>query len=141
MNEAKQSGRFSRLLYRSMLATRYLGGRPACKSFGAHQGQDTIERIYVINLDRHDHRLRDVRRELSSVRDRSGKPLADITRRFSAVDARYYLGPPSVEELAPYYSLADQLFVDPNPLIVGRAAAETQRIEMTRQEVAVALSS
>lgn len=140
MNGGRQSGRYARLLYRLILATRYLGGRPTCESFGAHQGHDTIERIYVINLDRHDQRLRQMRRELSSVRDRSGKPLTGITRRFSAVDARCYTGPLSAEELTPYYSLADQLFVEPNPLIVGRASAEAQRIEMTRQEVAVALS-
>ncbi|MFA5787283.1 MAG: glycosyltransferase family 25 protein [Actinomycetota bacterium] len=42
--------------------------------------------------------------------------------------------------MRPYYLLADQLFVEPNPLIAGLASAESARIEMTRQEVAVALS-
>jgi hypothetical protein len=140
MNEATYSGLLARLLYRVMLGTRYLGAKPTCESLGVDQRHDTIERIYVINLDRHSDRWRQMRRELSSLNDRSGKPLAGIARRFSAVDARYYAGPPSSEELQPYYSLADQLFVEPNPLLAGHRDTKAQRVEMTRQEVAVALS-
>lgn len=78
--------------------------------------------------------------ELQSVRDRSGRPLTTITRRFSAVDARYFTGPPNSEELQPYYALADHLFVDPHPLLGTVGCSKDQRILMTRQEVAVALS-
>ncbi len=140
MNKATYSGLLARLLYRVMLGTRYLGAKPTCESLGVDQRHDTIERIYVINLDRQGDRWRQMRRELSSLNDRSGKPLAGIARRFSAVDARYYTGPPSSEELQPYYSLADQLFVEPNPLLAGHGNTKAQRVEMTRQEVAVALS-
>ncbi len=140
MNEPTYSGLLARLLYRVMLGTRYLGAKPACESLGVDQLYDTIGRIYVINLDRQGDRWRQMRRELSSLNDRSGKPLAGLARRFSAVDARYYLGPPGRDELQPYYSLADQLFVEPNPLLAGYGNTKTQRVEMTRQEVAVALS-
>jgi GR25 family glycosyltransferase involved in LPS biosynthesis len=63
-----------------------------------------------------------------------------MTRRFSAVDARYFIGAPSNEELWPYYSLADQLFVEPNPLLGTPGDTAATHIEMTGQEVAVALS-
>jgi GR25 family glycosyltransferase involved in LPS biosynthesis len=140
MNEATYSGLLARLLYRVMLGTRYLDTNSTCGSIGADQRHDTIQGIYVINLDRQGDRWHQMRRELTRLHDRSGKPLAAMTRRFSAVDARYYAGPPRNEELQPYYSLADQLFVEPNPRLAGLGGAEGQRIDMTRQEIAVALS-
>ena len=140
MNGATYPGLLARLLYRVVLGTRYLRAKPTCESLGPSQRHDTVERIYVINLDRQGDRWRQMRRELGSLNDYSGKPLATIARRFSAVDARYYAGPPSTEDLQTYYSLADQLFVEPNPLLAGHENTKAQRVEMTRQEVAVALS-
>ena len=140
MNTATYSGLLDRLLYRLILRSRYLGGNPTCECLGTGELLDAVQRIYVINLDRQGYRWRQMQGELQSVRDRSGRPLTAMTRRFSAVDARYLLGPPDSEELQPYYSLADQLFVDPHPLLGTVGGNEGQRILMTRQEVAVALS-
>lgn len=140
MNTATYSGLFSRLRYRAMLGARYLATKPRSESFGAEQHHDAIQRIYVINLDRKPDRWRQMSRELGSLRDRSGKPLATISRRFSAVDARYYRASPSSQLIQPHYSLADQLFVEPNPLLDESVDAQGQRIEMTPQEVAIALS-
>ena len=81
-----------------------------------------------------------MRRELGNLRDRSGKPLTGISRRFSAVDARYYQDSPSSELVQRHYSLADQLFVQPDPRLHRTIDAEARAIEMTPQEVAVALS-
>ncbi len=39
-----------------------------------------------------------------------------------------------------HYSLADQLFVQPNPLLAGSHQVGARQIQMTRPEVAVALS-
>lgn len=140
MNEATYFGLLERLLYRGMLGMRYLGPKPTCETVGIDHARETIERIYVINLDRHGDRWRQMRRELGRLNDRSGKPLAGVARRFSAVDARYYTAPASGEELQSYYSLADQLFVEPHPLLAGHGDTKARRVEMTRQEVAVALS-
>lgn len=140
MNTATFSGLLARLLYRLMLGARHLGRKPTCECLGTGEPLDAIQRIYVINLDRQGDRWRQMQRELQSVRDRSGRPLTAMTRRFSAVDARYFTGPPDSEELQPYYSLADQLFVDPHPLLGRVGGNKGQRILMTRQEVAVALS-
>ncbi len=63
-----------------------------------------------------------------------------MTRRFSAVDARYYEGPPSFDELLTHYTLADQLFVEPYPFLKYDGNAKSQFVDMTPQEVAVALS-
>ena len=63
-----------------------------------------------------------------------------MSRRFSAVDARYYKGLTSNSIIQPHYSLADQLFVQPEPRLDGTVDAQARAIEMTPQEVAVALS-
>ena len=123
-----------------MLGARYLGSTASSESFGTEKHNDTIQRIYVINLDRKPDRWRQMSRELGSLRERSGKPLAAIGRRFSAVDARYYKGLPSSGLIQPHYSLADQLFVQPEPRLDGTVDAQARAIEMTPQEVAVALS-
>ena len=140
MNTSTYSGFFSRLRYRAMHGARYLGRKTSSESFGAEDPLDAIQRIYVINLDREPDRWRHMSGELKSLYDRSGKPLTAITRRFSAVDARYYKGLPYSELIQPHYSLADQLFVQPDPLLDGSINAQVRRIEMTPQEVAVALS-
>ena len=140
MNTSTYTGFFSRLRYRAMLGARYLGRKTSSESFGAEEPFDAIQRIYVINLDREPDRWRHMSGELRSLYDRSGKPLTAITRRFSAVDARYYNGLPNSEVIQPHYSLADQLFVQPDPLLDGSINAQARRIEMTPQEVAVALS-
>ena len=140
MNTATHSGFFSRLRFMAMSGTRHLGAKARSESFGADERCDAIQRIYVINLDRKPDRWRQTRREIARLRDRSGKPLTTISRRFSAVDARYYKGLPSGELVQPHYSLADQLFVQPDPRIDGSMDSLTRSIEMTPQEVAVALS-
>lgn len=140
MNEAAYSGLLTRLGFRVMLAARYLGAGSRSASLGANHESDGIQRIYVINLDRQPDRWRLMSRELDRLKDRSRKPLNAIARRFSAIDARYRQGQPSRDLIQPYYSLADQLFVQPNPLLAMDLNAKSRRIEMTPQEIAVSLS-
>lgn len=139
MNEATYSGSLSRLLYRAILGTRYIGTKPISESLGGDRGYG-IQRIFVINLDRHADRWRRMRRELSNLRDVSGRPLTGITRRFSAVDSRYFDGGLRLDKLDPYYTLADYLYVEPSFSLADNGNANATRIEMTRQESAVALS-
>lgn len=138
MNDAKLSNRFTKLPYRALLGTRCLRSGPSCNAFGSHC-DEIVQRIYVINLDRQDVRWRQMRRELASICDSGGSRLTDIARRLSAVDARYSTDEPD-DEVQHEYSLADQLFVDPHPLPSGGRNATSLRIEMTRQEAAVARS-
>jgi GR25 family glycosyltransferase involved in LPS biosynthesis len=138
MNDAKLSRPASKLLYRLMHGTRRLRPRPTCHGLGS-DCDAVVQRIYVINLDRQDGRWRQIRRELAGVRDTRGRRLTDIARRFSAVDARYWVDEPD-DEVQHEYSLADQLFVDPQPLPDEGRDTSSLRIEMTRQEAAVARS-
>ncbi len=101
-----------------------------------------IGRIHVINLDREARRWEWISRELSRIRTSAGGQLVDVTRRFSAVDARHHSedGFDSHPDLTRRYTLAEQLFVQPDPLLADRNDLGSRRIRMTRQEVAVALS-
>ena len=142
MNRAKYAGLFYRLAYRLMLSTRWVGAKRMCKSFGSTADQcfSVIRQIHVINLDRQVHRWNQIQRELDMIYDKSRCPLIKLTKRFSAIDARYFAGPLNHAEIQPRYSLADQLFVEPNPLLSNEYANDNQPVEMTRQEIAVALS-
>ncbi len=140
MNTATFPGRLRRLQYRLLLGARHVWGKPTCQCLGVRGPLPVIQRIYAINLDRQGDRWRQMQRELQSVRDRSKRPLIAIARRFSAVDARYFRGLPDSKDLQPDYALADQLFVDPHPSLGTVGCKNDQRILMTRQEMAVALS-
>ena len=142
MNCFSYPGLFLRLAYRLALKGRWIGAKHVCKSFGRTTipSSETIQQIYVINLDRQDLRWSQMQRELQQIYDGFGTPLVELTRRFPAIDAKDYVGPPGESVVDTYYSLADQLFVEPQPAIsIGRINVD-QRIQMTRQEVAVALS-
>ena len=140
MNTATHSRLFSQLRFRAVLSMRWLGDKASSAAFGSAEHASAIQRIYVINLDRTPDRWRQMSRELRRLRDRSGRPLTAIARRFSAIDARYHREIPDSNLIDPRYSLADQLFVQPEPRLVESIDAQTRVIEMTPQEVAVALS-
>ncbi len=94
----------------------------------------------MINLDRKPDRWHKMSRELGRMRDNNGRALAAMTRRFSAIDARYLGDPPIAGVVDTRYSLAEQFFVQPGPVLDNRGEAHTRLISMTPQEVAVALS-
>ncbi len=142
MNRTNNSGRFFHLIYRLMLRMRLIGAKTMCKSFSSpiNQRRSIIQQIYVINLDRQVTRWNQIQRELQRIYSSPKTPLSEITKRFSAVDARYYTESPSHLDLNTNYSLADQLFVEPDPLLGRDEATNNRPIVMTRQEIAVALS-
>jgi GR25 family glycosyltransferase involved in LPS biosynthesis len=140
MNTLSFSGSFERLRHKLMLHMRLLDTNTKANSFAATNINDTIQRVYVINLDRKPDRWRQVKQELGRIRDRSGAPLSSITRRLSAIDARHLEGETNDKVLLPYYSLADHLLVEPSPRVRVDAKSRARRINMTRQEIAVALS-
>jgi GR25 family glycosyltransferase involved in LPS biosynthesis len=140
LNEGSYRGFVARLSYRAMLGARYLGPSPVCQTIGMRRLGNAIDRIYVINLDRQTERWDQICRELARLIDNSGKPVSDLAVRFPAVDARHHSGTPSLAVLRRSYSLADQLFVEPHPLLDGHVDGRSWRVEMTREEVAVALS-
>ncbi|HFT5240792.1 TPA: family 16 glycosylhydrolase [Yersinia enterocolitica] len=113
------------------------------KAFGAQQNlkDRAIEKIYVINLDREPGRWSRMKKELRRIRDGFGNDLLSLTERHAAVDARCFLqAPPKDSEVDPYYTLADQLFVEPQPRTLPTRYELEAPIRMSRAEVAVARS-
>lgn len=131
-----------RLAFRLGYALRRFLPRQTSTTFGPQDSSaETIDRIYVINLDRAVDRWSCIKGELSHIRDRFGNDLIRLTERHAAVDARSFLQDlPADQDVDPFYTLADQLFVEPQPLTLpARFELETP-IRMSRAEIAVARS-
>lgn len=117
--------------------------RQTSKSFGPPRGAagQAIEKIYVINLDREPDRWSRLQKELRRIRDGQGNDLLSLAERHPAVDARGFLQEPSKDaEVDPFYTLADQLFVEPQPRALPTRFELEAPIRMSRAEVAVAKS-
>jgi GR25 family glycosyltransferase involved in LPS biosynthesis len=78
--------------------------------------------------------------ELGRIRARTGQPLIALTRRFSAIDARYVDYEAAASDISRTYHLSDQLRVEPVAALADATHLETVVVEMTPEEVAVALS-
>src|SRR3989442_6997775 len=124
MNLSKPLPTISRLLYSLVLQCRAHMPRQECLAFA--QSTDSrqlgIGPIFVINLERQPQRWVNVLRELSRILDASGKPLSERAIRYSACDAQsdaQQLIDGGDTEL--FYTLRDQLFVEPQPQAVPDA--------------------
>lgn len=118
---------------------RILDKGSANKAFG-YNDSNKISLIYVINLDRKPDRWNNVKKELKRIKINYNKTLYDISRRFSAIDARYYEYSSNNNLLKNYYYLSDQLKVEPNDDYSIVSEEDDIKICMTKQEVAVTLS-
>jgi GR25 family glycosyltransferase involved in LPS biosynthesis len=143
MKKASSWSNPSKFLFRNTLKYRRLLPNKKCRAFGAlnSKEQPHIERIYVINLNRQVDRLTEMKHELSRLRDRSDSVLWNLTERYSAVDANDFLiDPVKDDDVDPYYTLGDQLFVEPQPLTLPSQIDLDSLIKMSRPEIAVAQS-
>ncbi|MBX4865323.1 family 16 glycosylhydrolase [Rhizobium bangladeshense] len=143
MNLARTPLAILRLAFRLGHCLRLILPKQTSKSFGRQRdtGDQTIGRIYVINLDRESGRWSRIKKELRRIKDVSGNDLLGLTERYNAVDARSFLqDPPQDSDVDPYYTLADQLFVEPQPRTLPSKFELEAPIRMSRAEVAVAKS-
>jgi GR25 family glycosyltransferase involved in LPS biosynthesis len=101
--------------------------------------QSGIGPIFVINLDRQKNRWTDVLRELDCILDASGKPLSERVVRYSACDGQIDL-PLDGADVDSFYTLGDQLFVEPQPHAIPDAFDLRRPIKMSQAEIAVARS-
>jgi len=80
---------------------------------------------------------------LSQVLDASRASLTKRAVRYPAVDARSFTQPPLEEEVDPFYTLGDQLFVEPSRALCGLSRArspdsnESTRIAVARSHIGV----
>ncbi|MQB35021.1 family 16 glycosylhydrolase [Rhizobium rhizogenes] len=143
MNLARTPLGILRLAFRLGHGLRLILPRQTSKAFGRQRdfGDQPIGTIYVINLDREPGRWSRIKKELRRIKDVSGNDLLGLTERHNAVDARSFLQDPSKDsDVDPYYTLADQLFVEPQPRTLPSKFELEAPIRMSRAEVAVAKS-
>ncbi len=129
--------------FRLWLIIRKLIPRRKCQAFGADNENDSrqIMRVYVINLNRAPKRWFKMKQELSRILNSSGTRLLDLTERLVAVDAKDFIEDPIPDDkVTPFYTLSDQLFVEPQPLTLPTQLELDTPIRMTRAECAVAQS-
>ena len=143
MNLSKPRRAVSRFLHFLFLQCRTHLPRQQCLSFvpPSDAQQSGIGPIFVINLDRQPDRWTDVLLELACILDAAGKPLSERVVRYAACDAQtdadQLLDGGDVE---PFYTLGDQLFVEPQPNALPDAFDLTRPISMSPAEVAIARS-
>jgi GR25 family glycosyltransferase involved in LPS biosynthesis len=143
MNLSRPLNVVARFLYFLFLHYRMHLPRQRCLSFvpPSDAQKSGIGPIFVVNLDRQPNRWADILRELACILDAAGKPLSERVVRYSACDAQndsqQLLDGSNVE---PFYTLGDQLFVEPQPLAVPDVFDLTRPIRMSQAEVAVARS-
>ncbi|MCH8330558.1 MAG: hypothetical protein IH946_04130 [Bacteroidetes bacterium] len=137
MNLSKPLRDVPRLAYSLFLQCRAHLPRQECLSFAqpSDSQQSGIGPIFVINLERQPQRWAGVLRELSCILDPAGKPLSERAIRYSACDAQsdaqQLLDGGDIE---PFYTLGDQLFVEPQPHAVPDAFDLRRPIRMSREE-------
>lgn len=136
MNIITGNRNFLFLKFRLKKIFRFLIKQEELIAFGNNDNQ--INKIYVINLDRQKKRWQLIQQELKELKVQNNKNLLNFTERFSAVDAKEQ----SIEtsNINPYYRLEDQYFVDPNPELLKIIREKEIKIDLTKQEIAVALS-
>ena len=143
MNLARPFRRLVSCAFKSWLTVRSLLPKQKCQTFsksGSQKGAQ-IERIFVINLDRAPSRWSNMQQELRRILDSSGDELLNLTDRHVAVDANEFLVDPSKDDdIDPFYTLGDQLFVEPQPLVFPTKFELNFPIRMSRAEIAVARS-
>ena len=132
-----------RQVFQFWLTLRRLLPRRKCQTFGVQDAErgPRIEKVYVINLDREPRRWSKMEQELRHILDSSGAELLSLTERHVAVDAIKFSQEPSKDaDIDPFYSLGDQLFVEPQPLVLPTRLELNTPIRMSRPEIAVARS-
>ncbi|MCH8941134.1 MAG: family 16 glycosylhydrolase [Bacteroidetes bacterium] len=130
-------------VFRLWLNLRRLMPRRKCHTFGikSEKKYPQIEKIYVINLDRAPNRWSKMQQELNHILDSSGAELLNLTERIVAVDANEFTEEPTKDaKVDPFYTLGNQLFVEPQPLALPTQLELNTPIRMSRAECAVARS-
>ena len=129
--------------FRFWLTLRRLLPNRKCRTFSVQRSSNfpAIDKIYVINLDREQARWSKMKQELKCISDSSGAEILKLTERYSAVDAKQFSHEREKDaEIDPYYTLGDQLFVEPQPLAIPTHLELNAPIRMSRAEIAVAQS-
>jgi GR25 family glycosyltransferase involved in LPS biosynthesis len=143
MNLSPQRTEIVNHIFTFWLTIRRIFPRNKCIAFSSKTKIDypLIEKVYVINLDREQGRWTKIKQELTQILDTQGINLTKLTKRISAVDANEFIEEPEKDDkVDPFYTLNDQLFVEPQPSTLPTQVELNSPIRMSRAECAVSRS-
>lgn len=143
MNISSPVSRVWIFLFRMAIKLHRMFPKKRTQSFGFKNAnvQSIVEKIFVINLERQPVRLKEMEKELRNILDYSGNELWLHTERYAAIDAKSFLHEcPKDADIDPFYTLAEQLFVEPQPLSMPTQIDLNAPIRMSQPEIAVARS-
>ncbi|MCF2873822.1 MULTISPECIES: family 16 glycosylhydrolase [unclassified Tenacibaculum] len=136
MNIITNNRKLLLLKYKLSKLITFFSKQEKLKSFS--DNHKSINKVYVINLERQKKRWALIQKELGNIKTKNKESLLSYTEKISAIDARNKLN--STNKINPTYKLKDQYFVDPNPQLLDIIRKKEINIDLTKQEIAVALS-
>jgi GR25 family glycosyltransferase involved in LPS biosynthesis len=118
---------------------RKLGAKKEIKIFGSSENE--IAATYIVNLDRQIDRWAKFKKEAQFQKVKGNKNLLDFCYRISAIDGKELnLKEFTSHQILNSYNLSDQYYVDPDPRLLSIIRKRSISVDLTREEIAVALS-
>ncbi len=109
------------------------------KVFG-HE-KDEISVVYFLNLERQKDRWELFKIIAKSIKLKGDKTLYDYLIRITAIDGKCLeLNDVSPEYIKKTFKLSDHYYIDPDPLLLPIIKKEDKTINLTKEEIAIALS-
>ena len=119
---------------------RNLGSKSKIKAFSTKNINDRIEAAYIINLDRQSDRWKQFEKEAKYQKVEGSRSLFEFCYRVSAIDGKILKLADFSTKVEKSYNLEDQYYVDPDPKLLSIIKEKNIKVDMTREEIAVALS-
>ena len=139
MNLINGNSFYQKLSYSLNLFLRRIGLREEVVVFGSAKNE--IDSIYIINLDRQKKRWKQFQKEASYQKSKGNKRLIDYSERITAIDGKKSSENELLNEnINSNYNINDQYYVDPDPRLLSIIRNNNITIDLTREEIAVALS-
>lgn len=143
MNLRPQHTKIVNHLFTFWLTIRRIFPKKKCTAFGAKSKKNypLIEKVYVINLNRELGRWTKIKQELRQILDIQGIDIIKLTTRIAAVDANAFTEEPEMDDkVDPFYTLGEQLSIEPQPSALPTHLELNAPIRMSRAECAVSRS-
>lgn len=117
---------------------RFFLNKETNRIFGKLSG---IQVIYVINLDRQPDRWRQILKEAKRQKVAGKGTLVDFFYRISAIDGKDLCNNAiPIKQIEKTFTIQDQYYVDPDPQLLNAIRNRDIFIDMSQEEIAVALS-
>jgi GR25 family glycosyltransferase involved in LPS biosynthesis len=143
MNLRTQHTKIVNHIFTFWLTIRRISPKKKCIAFGTKSKKTDpfIGKVYVVNLNRAPDRWTKIKQELRQILDIQGTDIIKLTTRIAAVDANTFTEEPEKnDKIDPFYTLSEQLSIEPQPSALPTHLELNAPIRMSRAECAVSRS-